>query len=433
MQNNEKVNERYLGILMMIIKNIDIAKKSLLITLLIFTFAYTQIFSQSKIETEKILEKMCNEIIKSTSFRFISESSGREYFLTSEIPSGEQVKIKSPYNDWRYWNGVLGISFIKLSSKLNMPELKNYVAKNFAFSFDNVEYFRESHKEEWKWSYPYGQLFITEELDDCGAMGASLIELFKFDNQPRYRNYINASANHILKKQIRLKDNTLVRHFPAEYTIWADDLYMGLVFLSRMGEFTGEQKYFDDAALQVINYHKYLFNEQKGLMHHCWYSDLKRNGVAFWGRANGWAMLAQIELLERLPKNHPKRKILISLLQKHILGIAQYQSGNGLWRQLLDKPDSYNETSCSAMFTYAIASAVKNGFIEERYLSIAIRGWEGIMTKIDKKTGEVVGVCAGTVVSDDLVYYYNRPTPLNDIHGLGAIILAGIEMLDVLK
>lgn len=418
---------------MLIINKYSFYLKGFLLGFLILILMNVKIFSQSKNETEKVLMMMSSEIIKSTSFSFISDSSGREFNSTNEIPVGEKVKIKSPYNDWRYWNGVLGISFLKLSSKLNLPELKHFVSRNLAFAFDNVDYFKSNHKDGWKWSYPFGQLFITEELDDCGAMGASLIELTKFDNQPRYQNYINSSANHILKKQIRLKDKTLVRHFPAKYTIWADDLYMGLVFLSRMGEITGEQKYFDDAALQVINYHKYLFNEQKGLMHHCWYSDLKRNGVAFWGRANGWALLAQIELLERLPLNHPKRKILISLLQKHILGISQYQSSNGLWRQLLDKPDSYNETSCSAMFTYVVASAVKNGFIEERYLSIAIRGWEGIMTKIDKDTGEVEGVCAGTVVSDDLVYYYNRPTPLNDIHGLGAIILAGIEMLDVLK
>jgi rhamnogalacturonyl hydrolase YesR len=169
-----------------------------------------------------------------------------------------------------------------------------------------------------------------------------------------------------------------------------------------------------------------------GLMTHCWYSDSKLQSVAFWGRANGWALVAQVDLLDRLPKNHPQRKNLLFLLRRHILGIAHYQAGNGLWHQLLDKQDSYFETSCSAMFTYSIARAVNKGYIEPRYTSIAKRGWEGIMTKICP-SGDVEGVCTGTVVSNDLVYYYIRPTPLNDVHGLGTILLAGAEVLQLPK
>jgi rhamnogalacturonyl hydrolase YesR len=113
-------------------------------------------------------------------------------------------------------------------------------------------------------------------------------------------------------------------------------------------------------------------------------------------------------------------------------GIAQYQDAEGLWHQLLDKPDSYPETSCSAMFTYAIARAVHNKYIEPRYFSIAERGWEGVMSKI-RPDGQVEGVCAGTSVSDDLVFYYHRPVPLNDIHGIGAVLLAGTEILQLRK
>jgi rhamnogalacturonyl hydrolase YesR len=154
--------------------------------------------------------------------------------------------------------------------------------------------------------------------------------------------------------------------------------------------------------------------------------------VAFWGRANGWAILAQIDLLDRLPKDHPQREKLLALFQRHILGIAQYQSGEGLWHQLLDKVDSYLETSCTAMFTYAVARAVNKGYLEPRYASIAQRGWEGVQSKI-RADGQVEGVCAGTGVSDDLVFYYRRPTPLNDAHGIGAVLLAGAEVLQMKK
>jgi rhamnogalacturonyl hydrolase YesR len=167
-------------------------------------------------------------------------------------------------------------------------------------------------------------------------------------------------------------------------------------------------------------------------MHHCWYSDVKKTNVALWGRANGWALVAQVELLDRLPNNHPKRNELILLLQNHILGISRYQSENGLWHQLLDKIDSYLETSCSAMFTYSIARAVNMGYIQQRYASIALRGWEGVMSKI-LPDGKIEGVCTGTVTSDDLVYYYKRPAPLNDVHGIGTILMAGTEVLKLLS
>jgi rhamnogalacturonyl hydrolase YesR len=203
---------------------------------------------------------------------------------------------------------------------------------------------------------------------------------------------------------------------------------MSISFLARMGQFSGDRRYFDDAARQVINFHKYLFDEGAGLMHHCWYSDVERTGVAYWGRANGWAVLAQLDLLDHLPASHPQRDTLVKLLQRHILGIARYQSGEGLWHQLLDKVDSYLETSCSAMFTYGIARAVNKGYIEPRYASIAQRGWEGVASKI-QVDGQIEGVCMGTVVSDDLVYYYRRPTPLNDIHGIGMVLLAGSEIV----
>ncbi len=84
------------------------------------------------------------------------------------------------------------------------------------------------------------------------------------------------------------------------------------------------------------------------------------------------------------------------------------------------------------MFTYAIARSVNRGYIEPRYASIAQRGWEGVMARI-RPNGQVEGVSAGTVVSDDLVYYYRRPTQLNDVHGIGVILLAGAEMLQLRK
>lgn len=389
-------------------------------------------FPQDISITKEKLKLVADGILKDATFMFIDKESGEKFSTTENIPAGSQLVPESAYNDWRYWNGVLNIAMINLAETIDEQKYKEFAIKNVAFNFDNYKYFEKNYNNEGKWNYPFAQRFITEELDDCGAMGAGVIEVYAFDSQPRYLEYIENSADHILNKQTRMEDKTLVRHFPVNSTIWADDLYMGLSFLCRMGKLKGKNKYFDDAAEQVINYHKYLFNNYAGVMHHCWYSDVKKTNVALWGRANGWALVAQVELLDRLPNNHPKRNELILLLQNHILGISRYQSENGLWHQLLDKIDSYLETSCSAMFTYSIARAVNMGYIQQRYASIALRGWEGVMSKI-LPDGKIEGVCTGTVTSDDLVYYYKRPAPLNDVHGIGTILMAGTEVLKLLS
>jgi len=389
------------------------------------------VIAQEKDATVNKLRSIADGVIEDASFKLIDQN-GKKYSSISDAPSGAELKLQSAYNDWRYWNGVLNIAMMQLGELLNDSVYIKFPEKNISFSFSSYSYFEKKHKEENKWNYPFGQFFIMEELDDCGAMGASVIEVFKKDKQEEYKSYIDKAEEHIMKEQDRLIDGTLVRSFPYKMTLWADDLYMGLSFISRMGELIGDSKYFDFAAKQVINFHKYLFDQDKELMYHCWYSDIKKNGVALWGRANGWAMVAQIDLLERLPQNHPQRDTLLKLLEKHAAGISKYQGSEGLWHQLLDKPDSYLETSCSAMFVYTIARAVNKGYLDKRYSSIALKGWEGLMSRIHAD-GKIEGVCTGTPIGDDLTFYYLRPAPLNDIHGIGTVILAGTEVLNLLE
>lgn len=383
-------------------------------------------------ETKQKLEVVANNVLKDATFQFVNQKNGKLYDIPGQAPQNSTLQIKSRYNDWRYWNGVLNIALIKLGNILDKKAYVEFPIKNMTFNFDNYKYFQDQYKNEDKWSYPFAQHFIMEELDDYGAMGASLIKVYQKDPQERYRAYLDKAAKYLLVNQNRLPDSTLVRAFPVKWTIWADDLYMSVSFLSRMGELTSDIRYFEFAATQVINFNKYLFNTNKGLMYHCWYSDTKKNGVAFWGRANGWALLAQIDLLDRLPDNFPKRKRLLELFRRQLNGVVQYQNNSGLWHQLLDKNDSYLETSCSAMFTYVIARAVDKGYVSKDYTSIALKGWKGVKSKI-RADGQIEGVCTGTGIGDNLAFYYNRPTPLNDVHGIGAVLLAGSEILQLTK
>ena len=152
------------------------------------------------------------------------------------------------------------------------------------------------------------------------------------------------------------------------------------------------------------------------------------NGVARWGRCNGWLAVAQTELLNNLPADHPKRNDLIKLLLRQIVGYSRYQDSTGMWHQLLDKPDSYLESSVTAMFVYTIAKAVNEGWINPRYITVAQFGWNALSKKVTPD-GQIPDICIGTSIEEDIQYYYNRPKETNDTHGLGAFLMAGVEII----
>lgn len=401
----------------------------LIAVILVLTTCSHRSAEHKNLDTEGKLRAVADAVLMDATFKF-TDQDGRLYDAPEEAPAEAELIPESGYTDWRYWNGVLNVAMRNLATVLTEMKYAHFVSRQIAFCFDHQNWFQERHRGENKWNYPFGQFFIMEELDDCGAMGASVIDIMRDDPQDRYKAYIDQAAAHIMTRQGRLEDGTLVRHFPRRWTLWADDLYMSVAFLARMGEFTGDTRYLDDAVNQVIRFNHYLFDEEKGLMHHCWFSDTQTPGIAFWGRANGWAMLAHVDLLDRLPESHTQRDTLLTLLRRHIQGIMLYQSDEGLWHQLLDKPDSYLETSCSSIFTYVLARAVNKGYIETEYASAARRGWKGVMTRIHPD-GQFEGVCTGTGVGDDLEFYYNRPAPLSDGHGTGFILLAGAEILSL--
>ena len=159
--------------------------KSFSMCFIVFLFILQQLSAQDLNSTKKVLRLIADDIIKSTKFEFIEEKTDQTYKTTESIPSNAVLKFQSPYNDWRYWNGVLNIALLKLGAEFNESSYTHFVKSNVAFAFENYKYFQAMYNDEGKWVYPFGQLFIIEELDDCGAMGASLKEIYKTDQQKR--------------------------------------------------------------------------------------------------------------------------------------------------------------------------------------------------------------------------------------------------------
>jgi rhamnogalacturonyl hydrolase YesR len=162
---------------------------------------------------------------------------------------------------------------------------------------------------------------------------------------------------------------------------------------------------------------------------HGWVEEMPVHPEFHWARANGWALMAMTELLDVLPENHPGRKAVLEQFSAHIKGLAAYQSGQGFWHQLIDKNDSYLETSATAIYAYCIAHAINKKWINAKvYGPMCLLAWNAVSTKITDK-GQVEGTCVGTGMAFDPAFYYYRPTNLFAAHGYGPVLLAGAEII----
>lgn len=411
------------------------SSRGIISTVLLLSLA-GNLFSQATESPEKLATTIAERIISETPYTFTDGVAKQSYTSLKGVPLSMNVKVANEYNDWHYTNGVLHIALLELADRTADKKYEDYVLKNMKFVFDpdNLGYFeKQYHKafDEGGWRairrLSWHMIFRNKRLDDNGPMGASLIELQMRRPDKAFLNYIHTTQKHLMYAEPRLEDGTIGRIWPHENTIWADDLFMGVSFLCRMGKMTGDVSYFDDAANQVLNYHKYLWHPAKEIYYHCYHTDVKEHGVAHWSRANGWMIMAQADLLTMLPDNHPKKAALIENFNRQIIGVIQYQGKNGLWHQILDKPDSYEEITGTSMFVFAIARGVRMGWINKDYIFAAEQGLKGMMTKMSDK-GDVTAICVGTGIMPSLTFYYNRPTQENAPMGEGPVLRALIEM-----
>src|SRR6478736_2697594 len=195
--------------------------------------------------------------------------------------------------------------------------------------------------------------------------------------------------------------STLARNRPLANALWLDDLYMSVPALAQMGALTGDRKYFDDAVKQITQFSARMFVPETGLYRHGWVQDMDPHPAFYWARANGWAVVAMAELLSVLPEDHPGRAAVLAQYRAHVAGLTAQQSGAGLWHQLLNRNDSYLETSASAMYVYAIARGINRGWLEPlAYGPTVSLGWNAVAQKVNAQ-GQVEGTCIGTGMGFD--------------------------------
>lgn len=347
-----------------------------------------------------------------------------------------------PYNEntlfgrWNYPLGVTMYGLLHTALLIGSQDIQDYIKEHVQLCCDTLEYALWDKEQYGGATSIHNLLTSIDSLDDCGSFASMMLEVHKYLGLDGVKEVADYVGDYIFNHQARLEDGTFFRkemmHHFHNQTMWADDLYMSVPFLTRYYEFTGDQKYIDDAANQFFGFKKRLFMPEENIMSHVYDFKYDTKTNVPWGRGNGWVVFSMTELLEKLPENHPRKQDLIEFLNTLCEGYLKLQDEEGMWHQVLNDWESYPETSCTSMFIYAFSRGIRFGWLRnpEKYVKSIYKAWEAISKTSVDADGNVYGVCRGSEFSFIPDYYkYELGWNLNDTHGTGIVMLAGIEVI----
>lgn len=263
---------------------------------------------------------------------------------------------------------------------------------------------------------PEGSRNISPDAHvDYRVFGAVPLEIFLQTKDPKFLELGKSFAD-------RQWETTTPDGITTEARYWIDDMYMITAVQVQAYRATGEARYLDRAALAMVAYLDRL-QQPNGLFFHA------PDSPFHWSRGNGWMAAGTAELLRALPADHPRRSRILDGYRLMMASLLRHQGADGLWRQLIDHPESWPETSGTGMFTFALVTGVKNGWLEaDRYAPAARRAWLGLVSHLDEK-GDVREVCAGTNKGPSVQYYLDRPRNVGDLHGQAPILWSASALL----
>lgn len=204
--------------------------------------------------------------------------------------------------------------------------------------------------------------------------------------------------------------------------LWIDDMFMITMVQAQAFRATGEAKYIDRAAAEMVFYLDTL-QQPNGLFFHA------PDVPFFWGRGNGWMAAGMTELLRALPEKHEHRERILAGYRKMMARLLETQAESGMWRQLVDDPQSWTESSCTGMFTFAFISGVKHGWLPaETYAPAARKGWLALTDQLNDEA-DIRDVCEGTNKTNNRDFYLNRRRLTGDMHGQAPVLWSASALL----
>jgi unsaturated rhamnogalacturonyl hydrolase len=287
---------------------------------------------------------------------------------------------------------------------------------------------------------------------DCMNSGKYLFELYHQTKDEMYRKTIVLLRNQ-LKTQPRTSEGGFWHKQRYPNQMWLDGLYMCAPFYAQYAQVFNEPAIFDDVVNQFVVVHEHTFDTKTGLNYHGWdESKLQKwanpeTGCSpnFWGRAEGWYVMALVDVLDFLPLSHAGRPKLLEILNQVATGIRKYQDPEtGLWFQVMDqggKKDNYLEATGSSMFAYSLLKAVHKGYIGNEYKAVGEKAYQGILKYLIQQNADgsisltkccaVAGLGGNPYRDGSYDYYVHEPVRSNDPKGVGPFIMASLEMAGI--
>ena len=328
-----------------------------------------------------------------------------------------------------YEGGVMYYALLDAAAITGDKRYSDYVSDRIGFLAREADNFQGDINED-------GQLRQVKNpltLDDAGAMAGAWMRAAMADSTLNIAPYIEQYWKIVEETPVHLPDGTIARNRPHYNAVWLDDMFMALPSMAVRSQYANDPKQIDEAANIATGFFKRMWMPEKNIFRHGYVEGAGSQPSMAWGRANGWAILTMCQLLDFLPENHPKRAEILDIYRKHAAGLAELQGIDGFWHQLLDRPETYNETSATAIFAYALAHGINEGWLDATtYGPVAQLAWEAVSSKINAK-GEVEDVCVGTGMGFEPAYYAYRPVSVKAAHGYGPAIWAGAEMIKLLN
>jgi unsaturated rhamnogalacturonyl hydrolase len=340
------------------------------------------------------------------------------------------------WSKWSYDMGVVLKGFERLWKNTGDPKYFNYIQHIMDY-FVNEDGSIKTYKPD-------------EYNIDHINNGKLVLLMYKVTGKAKY-----LKAANLLREQLRTHPRTNEGGFWHKkiYTsqMWLDGLYMGEPFYAEYADLMHEDTAFNDVGNQFIWMESHARDTKTGLLYHGWDESKqqqwanKETGTSplFWGRAMGWYATALVDALDWFPRDHPKRKALIDILNRLVIAVEKTQDPKtGLWLDIQHydgpgKEKNYFEASSSSQFVYAIAKGVRKGYLPAAKISIAQKAYAGIIDQFIKVedgqtnlhgTVKVSGLGGKPYRDGTFEYYMSEPVIVNSPIGVGAFMLASTEM-----
>ncbi|MCM1312687.1 MAG: glycoside hydrolase family 88 protein [Bacteroides sp.] len=383
-------------------------------------------------EVKSVMDRVCSYLEQTTFMQVENKETHQPVKDLHKINSESQL-VRGTFRLTSYEWGVTYSAMLRAAEVTGDKRYYRYAVNRMRYLAELAPYFRKILDKGEEIDVLMHQVVKPEALDDAGAICAAMIKAKMQDKTLPLDKQIDTYYQFISKEQYRLADGIFGRLRPLKNTVWLDDMFMGIPALAWKAAASNDMEGMTAAAEQFQMFHSRMWVEEKQLYRHGWAEGMEPHPSFFWGRANGWALLTACELMDALPESHSAYDIIKNQFKQHLQGIVSLQGHDGAWHQLLDRNDTYLETSCTAIYAYCIAHAINKGWIDaQAYGAAALLAWNYVESMINKE-GQVCGTCVGTGMAFDPAFYAYRPVNNFAAHGYGPVIWAGAEIIEMVR